>query len=161
MTASRWDGSAQQSLTIFKRWDGSAMVDLTIGNRWDGSAWINVLPVGGGGGGGGGGGIVVSLDTTSAYGKDTGAGSARPARVFTNYVTVTPSGGTAPYTYSWKYFSDDEAIKCESPTGASTRWYATLYPESSVSGMWKCTVTDSAANSTDVYVDISIVYTAF
>jgi hypothetical protein len=125
------------------------MVDLTIGKRWDGTTWVDVLPTGGSM-------VSVTPDSTSAYGEGTSIDGKRPARIYTNYVTLSVSGGTAPYTYSWSYVSGDTAIQCQSPIANSTRWYANLYPDTMADGVWKCTVTDSATNSTDVYIGVEL-----
>lgn len=71
------------------------------------------------------------------------------APAVTGFVTATPQGGFAPYTYLWTRQSG--AGTALSPTSASTRF-------SESSGTWVCVVTDSAgraANSNTVSVEIS------
>ena len=71
--------------------------------------------------------------------------------VQTNIVTVTPAGGTGPYTYSWTYVSGD-TVTVLSPTSAATRFSSATGAEA----VYKCTVTDSLAATAVVNVGISI-----
>ena len=78
-------------------------------------------------------------------------GSGLSGVVQTNIVTVTPAGGTGPYTYSWTYVSGD-TVTVLSPTSAATRFSSATGAEA----VYKCTVTDSLAATAVVNVGISI-----
>lgn len=78
-------------------------------------------------------------------------GSGLGGTVQTNTVTVTPAGGTGPYTYSWTYVSGD-TVTVLSPTSAATRFSSATGAEA----VYKCTVTDSLAATAVVNVGISI-----
>ena len=71
--------------------------------------------------------------------------------VQTNTVTVTPAGGTGPYTYAWTYVSGD-AVTVFSPSSAATKFLSATSAEA----VYKCTVTDSLLATAVVNVGISI-----
>ena len=71
--------------------------------------------------------------------------------VQTNTVTVTPAGGTGPYTYAWTYVSGD-AVTVLSPSSAATKFSSATGAEA----VYKCTVTDSLLATAVVNVGISI-----
>ena len=59
--------------------------------------------------------------------------------------TVTPSGGTAPYTYLWGRVSGSFDIDIDSSTTAATTFSASgLVPGDSRTTVFRCTVTDSS-----------------
>jgi hypothetical protein len=70
----------------------------------------------------------------------------------TQAVTCTPTGGTAPYTFSWTVVAGGGGITINSPSGQSTTFSATveIVIESgvphyeTVSGTYHCTVHDSS-----------------
>lgn len=72
------------------------------------------------------------------------ANGTSPATVTTNAATCTPSGGVAPFIYSWSV--DDPSVTITNPTSASTRFTATLFDDSR-SGIATCVVTDSLGTS--------------
>jgi len=78
-------------------------------------------------------------------------GSGLSGVVQTNIVTVTPAGGTGPYTYSWTYVSGD-AVTVLSPSSAATKFLSATSAEA----VYKCTVTDSLLATAVVNVGISI-----
>ncbi len=96
-----------------------------------------------------GGALSASVLPTYAYGDRIGAGS-----VTTNAVSVSASGGTAPYTYAWAKKSGAGTMVANSPTAAITDFEGTLLAGAVRSQIWTCTVTDSAAAS--VAVDVSV-----
>mgnify|MGYP003500327461 CR=1 FL=1 len=83
-------------------------------------------------------------------------GSGLSGVVQTNIVTVTPAGGTGPYTYAWTYVSGD-AVTVLSPSSAATKFSSATGAEA----VYKCTVTDSLAATAVVNVGISIISLRF
>lgn len=76
----------------------------------------------------------------------------------TDSTTVTPSGGVAPYTYSWAKKSGD-TIAPDSASAATTTFTGTVTAGAFASAVYTCTVTDSTggtALTTTVDVSISI-----
>lgn len=71
----------------------------------------------------------------------------------TGSVTVTPSGGTGPYTYAWAKFSGD-TFTITSPTSAATTFSITLGGDEDAAAIYRCTVTDSVAAT--YAVDVSV-----
>lgn len=93
-----------------------------------------------------------SVDPFSAVKAQYGTGA-----YTTNEVTVTPSGGTGPYTYSWAYVSGDATLTTDAPTSATTTWTGTINRlGQDKSAVYRCTVTDSAFATTSVTVSVSI-----
>jgi len=71
-------------------------------------------------------------------------GGLAPITVTTNSTTVTPSNGTAPYTYSWSRISGDSRVFAVSPTAATTAFRYTNAPVWTVAiATFRCTVTDA------------------
>ena len=98
---------------------------------WNGSAWKvvkNFAPA-----------FSASVSVPEVYGVSTAPGG---GFVTTNSVTVTPSGGLAPYTYAWSLVSGASAT-AQSPTFATTTFRANVGPSDSVVSTFACLVTDS------------------
>ena len=76
--------------------------------------------------------------------------------VTSNSVTVTPAGGTAPYTHLWTYVSGDSAPVPTSSTAASTAFSATVGRDQEKIAVWKDTVTDALGATTSVNVSVSL-----
>jgi hypothetical protein len=73
-----------------------------------------------------------------------------PTTVNTRFsTTVLASGGVPPYTYNWTSTSGSADIFATSPSSPTTYFAAFFLAHGTKSGDWKCTVTDSAANSVD------------
>ena len=117
-------------------WVSPSRAQVRIGNAWRtvtraqayiGGAWRTIAtftPP-----------LTLSLSATSVSGFSFGG------TVFTNNVTVTPSGGQAPYTYAWVLSSGDGEISY--PTAATTNFYDTPGIEVTTSGQFICTVTNA------------------
>ena len=151
MADKRWDGSSQVDLTVRKRWDGSAWVDLTTHKRWDGAAWQDITLSGGGGSG---------LSAIASPGSATGAvtNSSLFTVVTSNSVTVTATGGTAPYTYAWTRVSGDSAPTPSSYTAAGVYWSASVGRDQERTATWRCTVTDAALDTATVDVGVTLIH---
>lgn len=92
-----------------------------------------------------------SYAPSSAYGSDTA-----PAFITTNTVTVTPVGGTAPYTYAWTITGAN--ISINSPTAATTAFTSVSQVGVDVflSQNATCTVTDSLLATTQCVVGVAM-----
>lgn len=145
-TFKRWDGSAWQDVTTFKRWDGAAWQDVAAVKRWDGASWVDC--------GWGGGGLSATISSSSVDGASNDGADECPTHT-SDSVTVTVTGGTGPYTYSWARLSGSAAIYADSSTSASTTFSASIC-FGTRSGVWRCTVTDSLSATATVDVSITL-----
>lgn len=73
----------------------------------------------------------------------------------TTQVSVTPSGGTAPYTYAWAKVTGD-TVSINAPTAATTDFSGTPASNETLAGEYRCTVTDNAAATASITVGVSI-----
>lgn len=102
--------------------------------------------------------LSASASPSIVHGTSMGSGT-----VSTNNTTVTPTGGTAPYTYAWTVIEYDNGVSptIAGPTSATTGFTQTsVGPGEFYSATFRCTVTDAATNTAtaDVqagFVDIS------
>lgn len=87
--------------------------------------------------------LSVSLSATTAYGVAHGLASSGPVTTATS-ITVTVSGGTAPFTYAWQFVSGDLAVVANTPAAATTSFGAALVPSGgSKEAVYQCKVTDT------------------
>lgn len=139
------------ALTTKKRWNGTAFVDLTVSKRWDGTAFVDFFS-------GAGSGLSATADTGYCSGLTF---EPEPAPTFvvvpSNSVTVTPIGGTAPYTHAWTLVSGHSAILPVAPTAATTYFEATIGKNQEKHAVYRDTITDALAATTtvDIVVDLS------
>lgn len=77
-----------------------------------------------------------------------------PATLTTNFVTVTPHGGTGPYTYLWTRQSGSVAINVSGSTSATVSFSSTNNPTDDFVAFWLCTVTDSLGATATVLVRV-------
>lgn len=97
----------------------------------------------------------VALTATGS--TDSVSGHSFGGTVTTSTVTITPAGGYAPYTYAWVRLSGDGAAN--SSTSATTTFSAAPDDGDSLTGSFRCTVTDShGATST---VDCAAIFNNF
>lgn len=109
---------------------GSAWRTVTRAEAYVGGVWKQVatfLPP-----------VTLALSTTTV------TGFAFSGTVYTNNVTVTPSGGQAPYTYAWARASGSGTVA--NAVAATTNFYDTPGDGNSTTGAFVCTVTDSLGN---------------
>ena len=84
--------------------------------------------------------LTVGVDATEVIGEATGYSGV----LFTDIVTCSASGGTAPYSYSWTRASGDGAMFASAPTSAATAFARTGSYVNNYTSYWNCTVTDAA-----------------
>lgn len=73
----------------------------------------------------------------------------------TNAVTITPSNGATPYSYSWARISGDTTPQINNATSATVTW--NVPAPAHYTATWRCTVTD--AHGTVVTVDVGVTFT--
>jgi hypothetical protein len=78
------------------------------------------------------------------------------AGITTAAATVTPSGGSAPYTYAWARHSGATAISADDPTLASSTFSAALSLGQRVDATFNCTVTDANGHAVIATVAVHI-----
>jgi hypothetical protein len=83
--------------------------------------------------------------------------SAKPTRVTTGPVTVTPTGGVSPYSYLWERISGDSRVTPTNPTTATTTFGATLFDDT-VEAVFRCTATDAAGASATTTVEARLTH---
>ena len=140
------------SLRVSGAWKEVASAKVRVGGAWKtvasakvytGGAWKDVpgfAPA-----------MTASISPTSVSGFNSGIGI-----IISDTATCTPSGGTAPFTYSWSITSGTATIT--SPASASTTFYEYLAFDTAV-GEATCTVTD--ANGTTATASVSYTLTSF
>lgn len=99
--------------------------------------------------------LTATLDTSYVFGTGVEGSS-----VTTDTVTVTPSGGTGPYSYLWTKVSGDTFTPTDE-TAASTAFTSTFSGDTVETGVYAVTVTDSTPGtplSITLSVNITIKY---
>lgn len=97
------------------------------------------------------GNLSASASPSFASNLDSGTGDKTTASV-----TVTPAGGTSPYSYAWTKVSGG-AISADSASSDTTTFSATGITASEIrSAVFRCTVTDSAGSPATTTVDVSV-----
>lgn len=86
-----------------------------------------------------------------------------PSQLCTASVTVTgtPSGGVAPYAYSWAKISGGSTMTLVSPASQSTVISRRVSSNTPESGVFRCTITDSVGTSGHADVTITLEKTYF
>lgn len=136
-------GGAWRSITSGKVRVSGQWRDLVNGKEYVGGAWVNIfnftLPDDTEPPDTGGGVVNVSVSPTSLR-QDQNTNTQTTATV-----TATPSGGKAPYTYSWVIVAQNGSatFSITAPTKATTAVKADNLPEGTTSCTIRCTVTDS------------------
>jgi hypothetical protein len=84
---------------------------------------------------------------------------ANPRTAITPPSTAIATGGTAPYTYAWTWFSGGSGITIDSPTFDDTTFTATHDLDGTIlTGVARCTVTDNVAATATADVAVQIVF---
>lgn len=153
------DGSTYTDTTTEKRFDGASWIDLTIAKRFDGSAWIDIAFPGGGGGA-----LSATVNDSTVFGSEFRlAPPAQPAVLAVgsdnpSTVTVTPTGGTGPYTILWTHEDGDSAVQVLAPTSFTTGFIANVGKNQSKGCVKKATVTDSLGATAVLFVGVTLQY---
>lgn len=160
MTAKFWNGGAQVDVVVRKFWNGSSWVDIGLAKFWNGGSWVDITFAGGGGGAG----LSATVSAGSVQGTEFRVSPPAWPAVLTvgsdtpSTVTVTPSGGTGPYTYAWTHESGDSAVQVTAPTSATTGFVGNIGKNQTKSAIKRCTVTDSLGATTSVTVSVTLEY---
>ena len=152
-------GGAWQTITGAKVFASGSWRTLSGIKVYASGAWRDVAsfsppppPPGGGGGGGGSMTLSISPDFQSV----TGPGGT----VTSNPVTATPSGGVAPYTYTWSISDLEGNPSINSPTLATTTFSASgLFPDEPVVPSFQCVCRDSLGNTASAECSVSFTRT--
>jgi hypothetical protein len=83
-----------------------------------------------------------------------------PGTVTTNVASSTPTGGLAPFTYSWVRISGVSASPT-SPTNAATSFNFFLDTPGTASAVFRCTVTDALGSTATADVTAIFNYITF
>lgn len=96
----------------------------------------------------------LSVTAFNALGQRVGAGV---ATTFAGETETTPSGGMAPYTYSWARVSGSTVPAIDNTTAQNPQWSGTLNAADEQRATWRVTVTDalSATATTDITVTLT------
>lgn len=132
------DGGAWREIDSGRVYVGGAWKRLVEARAYVGGAWKTVAtftPP-----------LSASVSPSTATATTTGGGT-----ITTNSVTVTPSGGQAPYTYAWSRIVGTRSSVTAS-TSATTAFRCTLATEDEVADEWRCTVTDNFGSTATVDV---------
>lgn len=96
-----------------------------------------------------------------AYGSDQTGTPGGNVTVTTDTVTITPSGGVGPYTYSWAYVSGS-TFTVNSPSSAATSFTKTAAAPTidgnfnRFTGVYRCTVTDTGNGNVQNTIDVNV-----
>lgn len=138
--------SVLRTLSRLSVWDGTALVRIGRAKVMD-SDGVTLRTVAT---------FTTPLSATySPLGVFAVGASNTPLSLTTNAVTVTPSGGTGPYTYAWTVHAYSAAT---SPTIGNAALATTAFTQSAVdpdtteTATFRCTVTDAFAQTAQVDV---------
>lgn len=109
--------------------------------------------------------LSASADKASVSGSGTGA-SACGNPGSTDIVTVTPTGGTSPYTYAWARVgaaATSGPYQAAAPTANATNFNDVdnnvCQVDADPTELWRCTVTDDNSQETTVDVNVTLTWT--
>ena len=96
----------------------------------------------------GGGSLTATVSANRVFGAGEGS-------ITTRSVTVTPAGGTGPYTHLWSKVSGS-TFTINSPTAATTSFTADPGPGGQITGVYKDTVTDANGDTFAINISVSV-----
>lgn len=101
--------------------------------------------------------LVVYADPASV--SRTATIGTNPRTAITPPTTAIATGGTAPYTYAWTWFSGGTGIAIDSPTFDDTTFSATNNLDGTIlTGVARCTVTDDVSATATADVAVQLVF---
>lgn len=145
-------GGTWNTITSSKVFAGSAWRSLKAIQVYANGAWrvvANFTPPGGGGGGGGALSLAVSPNPCQ--------GTSASSTVTTPNCKVTPSGGQAPFTYSWT--AQSGLFQINSPSSATTTFTRNGVPlNGEIDVVAQCSVTDSLGVHASITVNVQFIH---
>jgi hypothetical protein len=100
--------------------------------------------------------ISTTLNAAASPSSLSTSGTGTP--LTTASTTVTPTGGTSPYTYAWARLSGSTSITANTASAASTTFTgASLASGTTYNAVFRCTVTDNVAATKTVDVNVEII----
>ncbi len=134
------------AVNVSGAWKTVSHIFVNVSGVWK-QAWIS---------------FTASASDSTPSGSDSGA--SQSGSVTSNVTTVTPSGGTGPYTYAWAQgpggTADSGAYTPTAATSAACAWGATVDSlDVDFDEEWTCTVTDDDSNETTVTVTVELIWT--
>jgi Putative phage tail protein/SprB repeat len=100
--------------------------------------------------------ISTALNAAASPSSLSTSGTGTP--LTTASTTVTPTGGTSPYTYAWARLSGSTSITANTASAASTTFTgASLASGTTYTAVFRCTVTDNVAATKTVDVNVEII----
>lgn len=144
MALQQFRNSAWHSLSTLYAYRSGAWQRLKTLKVYSGGAWRLI-------------GKFVPPVTVSAYPAGVGGMSYTNTSVIvgSNPTTATPSGGLAPYTYSWAKVSGD-AITASQPSNATTDFGGTVAVNMTATAIFRVTCTDSIGQTATADVSVSL-----
>ncbi len=95
----------------------------------------------------------LTVSAFPALGQRVGAGVATTPPGETN---TTPSGGVAPYSYSWTRLSGSTVPAINNATAQNPQWSGTLGAADTQEATWRVTVTDAASNTATADIVVTL-----
>lgn len=94
--------------------------------------------------------LSVGISPTSISESRVGAGS-----ITSSTATATADGGAGGYTYAWAHVSGD-SYTINSPSSAGTTFTTSVLAGQLKSGVYRCTVTDSASSTATADITVAL-----
>ncbi len=140
-----WESIASAWAKISGTWEQAASIWVKVAGTWE-QVYID---------------FTASASDTTPSGSDSGA--SETGFVVSNVTTVTPSGGTPPYTYAWAQgpggTADSGPYNAVASTSAATAFNGTVSAlDGDSNENWTCTVTDDDSNETTVAVSVTLTW---
>jgi hypothetical protein len=112
-------------------------------------ATVGVVPAGS---------TTLSISGNTVHGFDSG--NAFSGTVTSSAASITASGGSTPYSYSWSHISTSSGLTPTISNSAISNptFTSTVFSGVSSVSTWEVTVTDSASNTASTYISVSLTW---